>query len=352
MREGMNQTKVIGVIGAGSFGMAIANLLAHHNDVLLFSRHEAVVEEINKSRKNKGVTLANRVQATHSMEEIVGSCKLLFPIIPSTAFRKTIISMSPFLTPSHTIIHGTKGFDLINVSEEQLQEEKVTITRRNVRTMSEVVLEESHVLRVGCLSGPNLASEILAGQPTATLVASRFKEVIQQGQNALNSPVFHVFGSYDLIGAELAGALKNIIALASGMLEGLGMGRNMQGLLISRGLAEMVYFGKEMGAQSKAFVGVAGIGDLVTTATSPNSRNHTFGQRLAKGETVEQIRATMPELAEGVRTLKIAHELAKHYRLRVPIVQTLYAVIYEGLDMQRALKFLMSYPYDVDVDFL
>jgi glycerol-3-phosphate dehydrogenase (NAD(P)+) len=346
-----NQDRV-GVVGSGSFGMAIANLLAHNSDVVLFSRRQEVVDEINATHRNKDTSLSPRIRATNNLQDVCANCQLIFPVIPSTAFRATMAAMSPWLTPQHIIIHGTKGFDLVHVNEADLQDHKVSITRRNVRTMSEVVLEETLVLRVGCLSGPNLASEILSGQPTATLVASRFKEVIQVGQKVLNSPQFHVFGSYDLIGAELAGALKNIIALASGMLEGLGMGRNMQGLLIARGLAEMVYFGKEMGAESKAFVGVAGIGDLVTTATSVNSRNHTFGRRLAKGETVEQIRAAMPELAEGVRTLKIANELARHYRLHVPIIQTLYRVVYEGLDMSRALKFLMSYPYDVDVDFL
>jgi glycerol-3-phosphate dehydrogenase (NAD(P)+) len=348
----MSAHSKIGVVGAGSFGITIANLLAQNHDVIQFSRRPEVVEEINRTHKVKDKLLSERIRATSDLEEVCRECTLIFPIIPSNVFRSTMASMSPYLTPKHILIHGTKGFDLVHVTEEELKAHKVNITRRNVRTMSEVVLEETLVLRVGCLSGPNIASEIMAGQPTATLVASRFKEVIQAGQKALDSPKFHVFGSYDLIGAELAGALKNIIALASGMLEGLGMGRNMQGLLIARGLAEMIYFGKEMGAESKAFVGVAGIGDLVTTATSVNSRNHTFGRRLAQGESVEQIRASMPELAEGVRTLKIANELAKHYRLHAPIIQTLYRVVYEGLDMQRALKFLMSYPYDVDVDFM
>jgi glycerol-3-phosphate dehydrogenase (NAD(P)+) len=348
----MDASIKVGVIGSGSFGMSIANLLAHNNDVILYSRNAQNVEEINTTHQNKGVSLSPRVFATSSIEEVCSQCNLIFPIIPSTAFRSTMVAMSPYLTPQHMIIHGTKGFDLVHVSEDDLLKHQSNIGRRNVRTMSEVVQEETLVLRVGCLSGPNLASEILNGQPTATLVASRFKEVITAGQKALDSPKFHVFGSYDLIGAELAGALKNIIALASGMLEGLNMGRNMQGLLIARGLAEMIYFGKAMGAESKAFVGVAGIGDLVTTATSPNSRNHTFGRRLAQGETVAQIRATMPELAEGVRTLKIANELARHYRLHAPIVQMLYKVVYEGFDISRALKFLMSYPYDVDVDFL
>jgi glycerol-3-phosphate dehydrogenase (NAD(P)+) len=218
--------------------------------------------------------------------------------------------------------------------------------------MSEVVLEESSVVRVGCLSGPNLAAEIVAGQPTATVIASRFKEVIHAGQKVLNSRRFHVFGSYDLLGAELAGALKNIIALGSGILGGLGMGRNVQGLLIAKGLGEMVHFGLAMGASNQAFVGVAGIGDLVATATSTNSRNYTFGTYLAQGLKVEEIRSQMPELAEGVRTLRIAHALAKHYKLHVPITDMLYAVVFEGVPVERALEYLMTYPYGVDVDYI
>ncbi len=170
--------------------------------------------------------------------------------------------------------------------------------------------------------------------------------------SSLNSPLFHVFGSYDLLGAELAGALKNIIALGSGILGGLGLGRNIQGLLIARGLAEMVYFGKSLGASSQAFIGVAGIGDLVATATSSSSRNYSFGVRLAQGETAAQIRETMPELAEGVRTLRIARQLAREYKLHVPITSTLHAVVFEGLAVEKALEYLMSYPYGVDVDFL
>ena len=154
------------------------------------------------------------------------------------------------------------------------------------------------------------------------------------------------------MGAELAGALKNVVALGSGVLGGLGLGRNIQGLLIARGLAEMVYFGKALGASSQAFIGVAGIGDLVTTATSSNSRNYTFGTRLAKGESAVQIRENMPELAEGVRTLRIARQLAKQYKLHVPITSTLHAVVFEGLPVEKALEYLMTYPYAVDVDFL
>lgn len=342
----------VGVIGAGSFGTAVANLLAVNGEVLLFSRKQEVVETIKRTREHLGVHLSPRITATSDLAEVAKHCTLILPIVPSTSFRRVIQALAPHLRPHHIIIHGTKGFDLKDLEEDDLTRPGIVITRANVRTMSEVVKEESNVVRIGCLSGPNLAAEIMAGQPAATLVGSRFREVIQAGQAALNSPKFHVFGSYDILGAELAGALKNIIALGSGVLGGLGLGRNIQGLLIARGLAEMVYFGKTMGASSHAFVGVAGIGDLVATATSTSSRNYTFGARLAKGETAAQIRDTMPELAEGVRTLRIAKQLARHHKLHVPITTMLYAVVFESLPVEKALEYLMTYPYAVDVDFI
>jgi glycerol-3-phosphate dehydrogenase (NAD(P)+) len=343
---------IVGVIGAGSFGTTVANLLALNNPVLLFSRKEETVQHINVQREHLGMKIHPNITATSDMEGLARTCTLILPIIPSSSFRQMMRSLGPFLRPHHLIIHATKGLDIKELKEEDLEKPGLVLTRNHVRTMSEVVLEESSVVRVGCLSGPNLSSEIAAGQPAATLVASRFKEVIQLGQDALNSPKFHVFGSYDLLGAELAGALKNIIALGSGILGGLGMGRNMQGLLISRGLAEMVYFGKALGASSQAFVGVAGIGDLVATATSQHSRNYSFGMRLAKGESTEQIRAAMPELAEGVRTLRIAYQLARHYKLHVPITTMMYGVVFQQYPIEKALQYLMTYPYDKDADFI
>lgn len=348
----MNPHNPIGVIGAGSFGTVVANTLAHNADVMLFSRKQETVDEINRTHVHLSLELSHRVTATNDLEELARRCSLIFPIVPSTSFRRMMQALAPFLRPHHIVIHGTKGFDLKDMEEDDLNSSGIVVTRANVRTMSEVILEESSVVRVGCLSGPNLAVEIMAGQPTATVVGSRFREVIQSGQAALNGPRFRVFGTYDLLGAELAGALKNIVALGSGVLGGLGLGRNIQGLLIARGLAEMVYFGKSLGASSQAFVGVAGIGDLVATATSINSRNYTFGTRLAKGERASKIRETMPELAEGVRTLRIAHQLARQYKLHVPITSTLHAVVYEGLSVEKALEYLMTYPYAVDVDFM
>ncbi len=341
-----------GVIGSGSFGTAVSNLLAINTEVLLYSRQEELVRSINEDHFHPGfkLNLSPKVRATLDLQELAERCTLLFPIVPSEHFRSMMKDLSPFLKPYHLLIHGTKGFDSSNLSEEDLESGR--ITRSSVKTMSEVILEESSVVRVGCLSGPNLAVEIMEGQPTATVVGSKYDEVIEAGKRVLSSRYFQVFGTYEMLGAELAGALKNIIAIGSGILGGLGLGKNIQALLITRGLMEMIYFGNALGTTPKPFVGTAGIGDLVCTATSMNSRNYTFGYRLGRGETKAEIQETMPETAEGVRTLKIAKHLADHLKLHVPITQMLYRAVYENYDLKQAIEFLMRYPYYVDVDFI
>jgi len=343
-----NHKKPVGVIGAGSFGTAIANLLAYNVDVLLYSRKKELVDQINATRKNLGVDLSEKITAINDLKLMAESCDLIFPIVPSGSFRQMMKELGPHLKPYHILIHGTKGFDY---AEELLQEGE-QIQRTDVFAMSEVIRQESVVLRVGCLSGPNLASEIMEGQPTATVISSHFDEVIELGKEVLASEHFYVFGSHDLLGAELAGALKNIIAIGSGILRGRKLGKNIQAVLITRGWHEMIHFGKAIGADSTAFFGVAGIGDLVATCTSKSSRNFTFGYRLGQEEDMETIQRTMPELAEGVRTLKVIYKLARTYRLRLPITDLLYKVVFENYDIDKALKFLMTYPYAVDVDFL
>ena len=344
--------KKVGVVGTGSFGTAVAKLLSHNTEVLIYGRQEELVQVINKDRYHPGlnIKLAENIKATNDLQEVAERCNLIFPIVPSEGFREMMKSFSPFLHPYHLLIHGTKGFDLYNLRQGEMPNGK--ITRESVCTMSEVIRQESVVVRVGCLSGPNLAREINEGQPTATVIGSKFDEVVNQGKKVLSSRHFQVFGTYEILGAELAGALKNIIAIGSGILGGLGLGKNIQALLITRGLMEMIYFGKAFGASPKPFVGTAGIGDLVCTATSSDSRNYTFGYQMGQGKRVEDILADMPEVAEGVRTLKIAKFLADHLKLHVPITQMLYRAVYEGYDMRQAIEFLMRYPYYVDVDFM
>jgi glycerol-3-phosphate dehydrogenase (NAD(P)+) len=244
----------------------------------------------------------------------------------------------------------TKGLDISLISEDDWNH--LRFSKNDICTMTEVIRQESSVVRVGCLSGPNLAREILSGQPAATVIASEFDEVIKIGQTVLSSKKFFAFGSHDLKAAEIAGSFKNIIAVASGILAGMGMGKNMQSLLITRGLREMIYFGTAMGTSGAAYLGVAGIGDLIATATSEDSRNYTFGKRFASGEDFNHIMATSSEVVEGVRTLKIINQLSKNDNLNLPIVTVLHKVIYEGFDMQRGLEFLMNDSYAVDVDFL
>ncbi len=341
----------VGVIGAGSFGTAISNLLAYNTAVLLYSRNAQLVAAVNHEHSLREVKLSTKIRATDSLEEVASACNLIFPIVPSVNFRAMMQSLSPFLRPYHILIHGTKGFDISGSTDMGPLTER-NIDRSDVHTMSEVIRQESVVERVGCLSGPNLSAEILAGQPAATVIGSRFKEVIKAGRKVLDSKKFHVFGSFELLGAELAGAMKNAVAIGSGILAGLGMGKNIQALLITRGLVEMVNLGKAMGSTSKAFIGTAGIGDLIATATSTKSRNFTFGSLLAEGKSLEEINNLMPELAEGVRTIQIMRQLAKHYKLHSPIIEMLYSVVFEGFNISKALNYLMNYPYAVDVDFL
>ncbi len=347
----MTKKRPVGIIGAGSFGIAIAKLLEHNTEVLIYTRKPETVVAINEERFYYGQSLSTKIRATNNPQDITDECRLIFPIVPSSGFRTTMQLFSPYLKPYHILIHGTKGLDLVGLKEDELKR-NTPVTRAHIRTMSEVIAQETSVIRIGCLSGPNLASEILDGQPTATLIASRFNEVIDAGKTALNSKQFHVFGSYEILGAELAGAFKNIIALGSGILSGKGMGRNIQAMLLTRGLTEMIAFGKQLGASNQAFLGTAGIGDLIATATSTNSRNYTFGMRLAQGETREDILNSMTEVAEGVRTLRLARSVARTYRLHVPISEMLYRVVFENFDIDRAIEYLMEYPYDVDVDFV
>jgi glycerol-3-phosphate dehydrogenase (NAD(P)+) len=343
--------KAIGVIGAGSFGLAMANMLAEKNDVLLYARRLESVVHIEAHDTYKGKRLHSRIRATNDMQELADSCNVIFPIVPAANFRSMMRELAPFLHPYHILIHGTKGLDICMPKGASLQANS-KIDRSCIRTMSEVIREESVVVRIGCLAGPNLATELMQKQPAATVVASHFKEVIQEGIRLLRTDRFQVYGSSDLVGVELCGVLKNIIAIASGAISGLGLGSNAQALLISRGMVEMIYLGRALGGDVHAFIGLAGVCDLVATCTSKLSRNFSVGYRLAQGETLAQIMETMEETAEGVDTVKIMKVLAESMKVRAPITQSLYKVLFEDMKVEVALQYLMKYPFNIDVDFL
>ncbi len=343
--------KPVGVIGAGNFGSAIARILSLQTKVLLYARDAKVVKHILEKRENRGHEFNDNVMATRNLEYLATHCDIIFPIVPSAHFRAMMKNLTPYLHPYHILIHGTKGFDLTLPQGESLENVK-TLNRNLVKTMSEVIREESVVVRVGCLAGPNLSKELAQRQPSATVIASPFQEVIQIGKKLLRNDRFQVYENKDLVGVEMAGVLKNIIAIASGALSGLGYGENAKGLLVSRGIVEMIYLGKALGGNVKAFLGLAGIGDLVTTCNSPMSRNFTVGYRLAKGEKLSEILDGMQEVAEGVNTVRIAKKCADYYKVKAPITDRLYKVLFEGMTVEEALGHLMRYPLDVDIDFL
>ncbi len=343
--------KPVGVIGAGNFGTVIANLLAQNRHVLLYARDEKVVRHIQHKKENRGYQIHTNVTAVHDLREVAERCDVIFPMVPSQHFRQMMRKLSPYLHPYHVLIHGTKGFD-IKLPKGQTIESVETLNRNQVKTMSEVIREESVVVRIGCLAGPNLSKELAQRQPAATVVASPFDEVIQIGKRLLRNERFQVYENHDIVGVEIAGVLKNVIAIASGALSGLGYGENAKGLLVSRGAVEMVYLGRALGGDVKAFLGVAGIGDLVTTCNSPMSRNFTVGYRLAKGEKLNHILADMGEIAEGVYTVQIAKKCADFYKIRALITDRLYRVLFEGTTVEEALEFLMRFPLSADIDFI
>ncbi|MEM6261770.1 MAG: NAD(P)H-dependent glycerol-3-phosphate dehydrogenase [Bacteroidota bacterium] len=344
-------THMVGVIGAGSFGTAVASLLAEKVPVMLYARRVEVIDRISKNRQHKGWELPENVKLTSSLSELAGACELIFPIVPSEDFLVMIRELSPFLKPNHKMIHGTKGL-AVELSDEEEFATLERIEKSRVKTISELIREETVVRRIGCISGPNLASEIAQGQPAATVVASPYEEVIREGMAALRHSRLRVHASHDLLGIELAGVLKNIMAIASGIVSGLDYGDNTKALLISRGLAEVVNVGKGLGADPRAFLGIAGVGDLVATCYSKYSRNYTVGFRLAKGESLEEIIADMEEVAEGVKTTAVVHALAQTYGISAPITAVVHRILFKNLETSRGVNLLMEYPFTEDVEFI
>jgi len=347
----MSEERKVGVIGAGSFGTTIANLLSVRCKVYLFSRREEAVARMQSTRKNAGYDLHNNIVPSNNIEQILLECRLIYVTVTSSQMRNFIQTAAPLLKPSHLIIHGTKGFD-VSLPEEELLNPNTHVKLEHIKTMSEVIVDESVVKRVGCLAGPNLAKEIGQGQPAATVIASRFEEVIQMGIATIRSENFQTYSNSDIVGVEISGALKNIYAIGSGMLTGLGLGENVRALLINKGLTEMIHLGKVFGADVQSFLGLAGMGDLIATCNSPLSRNYTVGKRLAQGETLDEIIANMNEVAEGVKTIKIANGLSREYNVPTPILRMLYKMLFEDLGVKEGLGMLMDINYTSDVDYL
>jgi glycerol-3-phosphate dehydrogenase (NAD(P)+) len=322
----------VAVVGSGSWGTTLAKIAAENGrKVLLWARRAELCDEINRTRRNHAylpdIELPPSLEATHDLERVCRSAKLIVVVVPSHGMREIAYALGHSLSGEHVLVHASKG-----------------IERESGKRMSEILREETSVRRIGVLSGPNLARELALGQPAGTLIASRYEEVFQRCQRAFNNGYFRVYASQDVIGAEIGGAFKNVVALAAGVASGLGLGDNSRALLITRGLAEMAKLGVAMGAESATFAGMAGIGDLIATCSSTLSRNHQVGFRIARGETIEQIQAHMQMVAEGVKTTRAVQELAARHRLELPIVRAVHRLLFERCDVATALTDLMATP--------
>lgn len=341
--------EVVGVIGAGSFGTAVANILANNTDVLLYARSKESFDSIKETGISSGQKLAKNIQLTNSLKDLPQECNVLFPMVPSSNFKQLVHDLGPHLRPYHMLIHGTKG---LHLEIPTIKNPDFVLNKDHVFTMSELIRKETVVVRVGCMAGPNLASELSLGHPAATVIASPFNEVVSKGKALLRSDNFQVYGNSDLRGVELCGVLKNIIAIGSGILSGLGLGENSRGLLVSRGLVEMIYLGQALGGEISSFVGLAGIGDLVATTTSTNSRNYTLGYKIGQGATLEQALSQMEETAEGVNTIKIIKQMADSQGLKPLITETLHKVLFDNMNAEQGVSHLMRYQGNIDINFL
>lgn len=322
----------IGVVGAGSWGTTLAKILGDNgNETLLWARHDELCREINAAHENgrylPGARLPRELTAESDLERVCRSCELVLLVVPSHGLRQVVRRMGEYLGGEQMIVHCTKGLE-----------------QETFRRMSEVIREETCVRKIGVLAGPNLAGELARANPAGTLVASKYDEVAARAQAALANRYFQVYVGRDVVGAEVGGAFKNVVALAAGMVDGLGLGDNTKALLVTRSLNEMAQLGAAMGASWVTFGGMAGIGDLMATSFSPLSRNHQVGERLARGESIEQISASMFMVAEGVKTTAAVRRFAAARGIEMPITEMVHAVLYEKVAFADALDRLIDRP--------
>ena len=323
----------VSVIGAGHWGTTLANVIAPHcAELRLWARNVDQIREMNATRVNphyyEGISLHPRVQATHELERVVGGyADLVVWALPSQGCREMARGMAKHFTGRELLLHATKG-----------------VEEGSLKRISQILGEELACPRIGVISGPNLAHEIARGEPAATVVASRFEEVVTAGQCLMGGPKFRVYGSSDVVGVEWAGVLKNVLAIAAGVLDALKLGWNARAMLISRGLAEMVRFGTAMGADPATFLGLAGVGDLLATCSSPLSRNYRVGYRLAMGEPLDKILAELGSVAEGVRTTRSVWLYAEARKIDMPITYGVYELLRGQARATEILTELMSRP--------
>jgi glycerol-3-phosphate dehydrogenase (NAD(P)+) len=321
------------VVGAGSWGTALASVLTENgHEVVLWAREPEVVEQIESGRQNRrflsGIRLPDGLRATADLAEAVRGAEVLVSVVPAQFVGGVLAEAAPSVRAGAQVVSATKG-----------------IETSSLRRMDEVILGalgEERMDGFTVLSGPSFALEVARHTPTAVVAASADLAAAERVQRLFQNRALRVYTNQDVVGVELAGALKNVIAIAAGMAAGLGFGHNTLAALITRGLAEMARLGQAMGAQASTFAGLAGMGDLVLTCTGELSRNRMVGVRLGRGDSIRSILADMSAVAEGVETTKAAYGLAQREGVEMPIIGQVYAILVEAKDPREALSDLMQ----------
>ncbi|PTL35535.1 glycerol-3-phosphate dehydrogenase [Candidatus Methylomirabilis limnetica] len=321
----------IGVVGAGAWGTTLAKLLAEKgHSVSLWVHERDLAVTMARERENSlylpGVKLPAALEITASLTEVARGCSALLLVTPSHVFRSVFTNLLPFVDPSTVLVSATKGLEPISCM-----------------TISQVMHDVApHLRTVAVLSGPTFAKEVSGGLPTAAVAASEEAEAALRVQDLLSTPTFRVYAGSDPLGVELGGAIKNVIAIAAGIVDGLGLGHNAVAALITRGLREMTRLGVAMGARAETFAGLAGLGDLVLTCTGDLSRNRQLGLALGKGAALSELLQRSPTVKEGVNASKAAVELAQRFSVDMPICRESYAVFFEHRSPREAVVSLLS----------
>ena len=317
------------VVGAGSWGTTVAALVAHNAPTTLWARRGELADEINSTHVNSaylaGASLPETLRASTDLEALVANADVVAMAVPSQGFRDVMVEVSRAIRPTTPIVSLSKGLE-----------------RSTLKRMSEVVAEVAPANPVAVLSGPNLAREILAGQPAASVVACASDSVAVQLQQLFSRPTLRLYTNPDVVGCEIGGVVKNVIAIAAGIAQGFGFGDNTKATLVTRGLAEMTRLGVAMGASPLTFAGLAGMGDIIATCASMQSRNTQVGVRLGKGESIADIVASMNMVAEGVKSSSVVVELAHRLGVEMPIAEQVARVCDGSVSAADALRALMS----------
>ena len=329
----MQTIQRIGVIGAGAWGTALAKHLTEKGlHIVLWAYEHDVVDCVKSKRENQlflpGVMLPPSLRVTNTLAEAVEDCDGLLFVVPSHVARLVLQQVAPLLSRAIPLVSATKG-----VEED---------TFKLMTQVMQDVLPASHHDQLMVLSGPSFATEVSQGQPTALCLAGTNPSLVASFQTAFMTSSLRIYADSDVVGVQLGGALKNVMALAAGVVDGLGLGHNTRAALITRGLAEMVRLGSAMGADPRTFYGLSGMGDLVLTCTGALSRNHAVGVDLGKGQKLETILGGMQAVAEGVRTSRAAAGLALRHRVEMPIVREINAVLFDGKSCSKAVSDLME----------